>query len=309
MLFEEVWRGVLLHAPMASPFLARKWAQWAYTRAGELRPWSSLRRETTLVTAAQKTGTVGVTNGTTAVTGGTLAFAAGDLYRQFRIGTGPIYTVAAVAAPNATLDRAYTGETAAAGTAIVLDAYILCPADFGRWGSILDLDNCWRLHHYITEDWLNRVDPRREHTESPRAVVSRQASRIAAIAGRYTYELWPYMTTAREFPAVYFAVPETLADTDTVPGHFSRRADVIEIGALSQCARWPGVEGRKNPYFNLALARELREEFDKECGLLEVKDEDVYPTWTPMSEYRWAPGVGDANWLREHDAPAVNYYS
>lgn len=308
MTFEDAWKEVLLHSPMVSPFLARKWVQWAYARAGELRPWSNLRVETTIQTAAEKTGTVGVTNGSTAVTGGTLAFGAGDLYRQFRIGTSPIYTVAAVSAPDATLDRAYTGETEAAATASVLDAYILCPADFGRWGSILDIDNCWRLHHYITEDWLNRVDPRREHAESPRAVVSRMAATIAAIRGRLTYELWPYKTTAQQFPAVYFKVPETLADTDTIPGHFSRRSDVLVTGALSQCARWPGVEGRKNPYFNLQLSKDLKEDFDKECGLLEVKDEDIYPTWTPRSEYRWAPMIGDANWLREHDAPAVNYY-
>ena len=305
--FEDVWKGVLLHAPMASPFLARKWVQWAYTRAGELRPWSDLRVETEIVTTAQKTGTVTLTNGSTAVTGGTLALAASDLYRQIRVDSAPIYTLAAINAPNGTLDRAYTGPTGSV-TAFVLDAYVLAPADFARWDAVVDLENAWRLRHWQTEQWLDHVDPKREHSGAPRCLVSRVTSPIAAILGRVTYELWPYVTDAKRMPTRYIKVPATLADTDTLRGPLGRRADILETGALSQCAKWPGVEGRKNPYFSLALSTDLRAEFDKEVGRLEVQDEDIYPTWTPMSEFRFAPLIGDANWLRVHDAPAGTYY-
>jgi len=312
--FENVAAKVEAHCPLASNLLARLWVQNANNEIEDRRPWSHLRSESEILISASKSGTVNVTGNSATVVLGTLAATSADKYRQFRIpgASGPvIYTILDVAGGNITLDRVYGGTTAAGVSALVLDAYISMPEDFGRFIGVLDPANNWQLNLWMTEDELNSRDAQRTDTGSPYALVSRRLSTAnASGAPLIQYELWPYQLTAKNFPYFYIRRPRELADGDTFQGPLRQRTDVIMELALAMAAEWPGTVDKKNPYFSLPLAQAKRAKvfgptpnFDAMLELLEARDEEVYMTWmqtvSHLGQIPYAPG--DANWARAHE--------
>lgn len=307
--FEDVWRRVLLRAPLVPPFLAQEWVQNAYNQACTNRNWSHLRAETTLRTKAGRYGTATVVQDSATVQGVGLTFAASDVGRQFRFNTVPLYTIIAVnvGANQATLDRVYVEASAAAATFQVLDAFITMPANFKTWGVVTDRSRWWILHLWATEAELTRWDPLRSVSGPPRVLASKLPSPVAAQAGQPMFELWPYSTDEAYFPAIYFVKPDALTDSTVFRGAFSQRTDVLVDAAMAECARWPGPSAdRKNPYFNLALSAKLTEHVDSELRRMEVADEDLYPTWLQPGRFAMAPL--DAAWLQQTDY-AVQYGS
>ena len=97
--------------------LCRAWVQQSYEMFCNQRSWSMLRADSQFVLNASKTGTVDVTKGSATVQNGTMAYATTDANRQFRISTGPVYTLIAATAASFTLDRNYGEVTAVATTA------------------------------------------------------------------------------------------------------------------------------------------------------------------------------------------------
>lgn len=306
--FENVYRQVLLHAPQASPFLARNWVQNVYNRICDIDNWSWLRKESELILNAQKSGTVSLTRSDATVTGVTAGlFASTDVGRQFRV-SGPPYTILSVDAGANTceLDRIYGGTTDTAATGYILDAYITMPEDFGRFIVVLDPANSWKLRLDVTEAELNLWDPARQSTGTPYAVASRRLSTLTSTLDRVQYELWPYVTSAKRYPYYYNARPETLTDTDYFAGPLRQRTDIILLGALAEAAEWPGPSSdKKNPYFNLNLADRKRAQFMKEIDGLSKADQEIYMTWweTVSDNYRDVPY--DSKYFQNHDYPML----
>ena len=309
--FSDVFRIVRLHCPLAPLHLVRFWTQEAYRQVCDRRPWSWLRSENEFLITAQKTaGTVTVTNNSAAVVGVGTAFAASDVGRQFRSGTsGPVYSIAThTDATNITIDRVYGGTTAAGASYTILDAYVTMPADFLRFISVLDTSNNWQLHLWITEAELNAWDAQRSSTGTPWALVNRRRSSLAATVGRAQYELWPYQTSAKGYPYYYIRNPESLADTDTLQDPLNSRSDILVMGAIAQCAGWPGLEGRNNPYFNPTLAASKQKEFSANVDRMEVLDEETYLTWMETTNFqRWPFAPIDAQYLQSHDVLSLAY--
>lgn len=285
--------------------LARSFVQQAYEEFCARRSWSMLRAESQFLIADSKTGTVDVTYGSTTVSGGTMAYAVSDEDRQFRISTGPMYTIVdATAATSFTLDRVY-GETTAVGTtARVLDAYITPPSDFARFIAILDVQNNWQLHLWITEDELNVWDAQRSSTGTPWAVVSRKFATAGNVIRRAQYEVWPYSLSQKTYPYFYVRTPEVLTDSTILLNPLGERPAALTALALSYAAEWPGPStDKKNPYFNLALAQAKRKEASDQMDRMEVMDEDVYNTWIDFSNMigRYAYAPLDSKFLQSHD--------
>lgn len=291
--------------------LAQAFVSETYRALCNLRPWSWLRAESEFLISPSKTGTCNVTRNSATVSGGTLAYATTDVDRQFRAGiSNSIYTIIAATATSYTLDRVYGGDTAALTSATVLDAYVTVPLDFSRFLAVLDMQNNWQLHLWITEDELNGWDAQRSSTGTPWALVSRRlvTQGSTALIGRAQFELWPYATAQKNYPYYYIRQPETLVDTSNFLGPLQSRGDLIVTGALAMAAEWPGLEDRKNPYFNLALARMKREQFKEECDRLQVADEEVYMTWLATTNFGlWGFGPRDNRFLQSHDASADSY--
>ena len=308
--FEQAWRRVLLYVPALPTFLARDFVQQAYGRASEMRPWAWLRKDLLLTTLASRTIAITVTNGSLAITSAAL-FVASDAGRQLKVGALPIYTIDTVTdASNAVLLETYAGASGAVDVTI-FDAYLTMPADFGRFLTIVDPSNRRQIPFWLSDEYLNAIDPHRTHSGDPaRALVSKGLSRRAATLGQVQYEWWPQPSAARTYPARYFTRPQTLADADTFKGVLAERGDVLITGALAEAARWPGTTERPNAYFNLQNHRMLVEQFRADLLSLELRDDDVFPMDLPQMPWHeygaWA--AYDTDLLRSTDATLAAYY-
>lgn len=306
--FADVYGAVLLRVPGVDPLLAREWVQETYIDACDEKLWSHQRAETAITVRVSRTGTATATLGLATLAAGTLTFSAADVGRQIRLESVPLYTIIDVTAGVPTLDRTYS-ETSGVGTFTVLDAYWTAPLDFWRFLVVIDPTNKWKLRYWVTEEQLNQVDPGRMSTGSPWCLASQRYSPVVADQGRSRFELFPYLVTARSFPVMYYTKPTVLTDDDVLIGPFARGGKALLIdGALAKCSLWPGTEGAKNPYFNLALADKHERRYQDKLQQLEVKDEDMYPTYMPLAQYDWAATPWDAAWLQSHVPQTIDSY-
>ncbi len=298
--FENAWRDVRLHVPIADPFLCRKWVQQAYKDIADRYPWSFLYEETILRTSAASTRTVGVTQDSVTVTGA--GFVAGDANRQLRVGDFPIYTILSVnVGVDATLDMAYAGVDNAAASAQVLDAYARMPADFGSIELVWDqARNQAILYGFPQADLMTR-DPNRSSAGDPNALFDFDVDST----DRVRYEWWPKPTTERQYPMLYKVSPSNLTEQTALRGVLRNREDVLVEGALAKAAMWPGPSVQvRNPYFSLALTKAHKDEFNRLVGTLQLRDDDVQlKSIMNFPWHEWQAIGGDtAEILRQTDA-------
>lgn len=300
--FGQAWRAVRASCPLAPPLLAQYWVKKLYQQVCGKRAWSWLRSENEIITNAPKSGTVTVTRGSNTVSGGTMAYATTDLDRQFRVGTSsPVYTITAASVSGYTLDRVY-GDVSGTNSATVLDAYINMPTDFLRFMSVVDTHNNWQLRIFMTSDELNQWDAQRSATGTPFGLFDRRLCTVGTFIGQPQYELWPYGSSANNYPYYYVRKPEDLTDATTFLGPLSTQGNMLVTGALVEAARWPGLEDRKNPYFNPQLAVMLNKDFEEDLDRLEVQDEEMYMTWWETVYFNRFPFAPlDSRYMQSHD--------
>jgi hypothetical protein len=305
--FESVWRMVLGHCPIAGAGLAREWTQWAYDEfCSARRSWSHLRVQSGLAITASRSGTCGVTQNAATVTSSGLVFTSADVGRTFRVATSPYYTILSVTSGTATLDRTYLEATDAAALGVIFDGYVTLPADFGRFLAVIDPSMRWRVRFDVSSDWLNRLDPMRQSAVgSPRLLANATFSPVAATLGQPRFEWYQVSTTARTFPMWYLRKAEIMADDTALIGPLSDRKDILIEGALSRAALWPGLENRKNSYFNLQLAKVHEEKFREKISQAYVADEELYWEGLPVAEMGYAQFPFDSAWMQQHDLPAM----
>lgn len=310
--FGDIWRMVKLHAPGAPFGLVRDWTDAAYKTLCQRRPWGFTRVEYHLTTLAQRSLTVTFTLGSKTITSTAGFVVATDPGRQIRVGTYPVYTIDTVTdTSTATLDLAWSG-TPGAQTAQILNAYVTLPDDFGAFELVTDPSNQRLIGWWYTQEDLGRLDPVRTSSDAnPRALISRKLSACTSTLGQVVYEWWPYPTTAKAYPCFYRQRGLSPADTTRLQGVLAQRGDIIQTGALAACAMWPGTAEQKNPYFNLQTARMLKDDFDRECAKLELRDDDQdQQTWVAQPYHHWAMWdlYGDTASLRSSAATTSDYY-
>lgn len=308
--FESLWRMVRLHCPLAPAMLVRDWCQSTYNRLTDMRPWTWTQLDAALTWQdARALDAVTVTRGSRTVTSAGL-FVAGDAGRQFRVGTYPIYTIVAV--PNAsqiTLDNPFEpGDDANVGVveAQIVDAYATMPAGFSAFTVVVDTVNQRVVPWWGTQMDIDLMDPDRTSAAStPRFLASRAPSTYPLTAGQYQYEYWPIPEEAGALQYYARQRPTQMADDFVFTGVLAHRMDVLQDGALAQAARWPGTAQVKNPYFNLALAKQFDADFAAGALQLDLRDDDQaqqtidnYP-WQRYQNWGWA---WDPQLLRMTDA-------
>lgn len=307
--FEDAWRKVKLRVPMADAFLVRDWVQNAYKQIADAYPWHFLFSEVLLRTAASATRTVGVTQDSVTVTGA--GFVAGDVTRQFRVGDTPVYTIVGVTAGvDATLDKAYAGSDAAAASATIQDIYARMPADFGALEFVWDLTNGKPIFYGFTQADLAQRDPSRAANGDPTILADWDIENHASLDNRVRYEWWERPTAENQYAVLYKIRPADLVEQTDLRGVFGVRPDVLVAGALAEAALWPGpsVQAR-NPYFSMALRKELKAEFDAQVLALQLRDDDQrLQSWFQYPWERWQSLAGDtAVHLRQTDASLADF--
>jgi len=299
---------VKLHCPAAGELLARDWVKNAFRRIAERRRWSWLMRQGQFILpAVYRTGTVTVTNSLTTVTGALTVWTGAMVGRQFRIGNStPIYTIASVT-DNTTLDLSlpWGAATQAGATYNIYQAYQTPPSDFHSFITIWDPRYNWQLWRNVDQVTLNYADAQRTNLGPSYVIASREWNTTSNLP---EYELWPHdvTTTGCVYPYLYEARATDLEDSGAVLPRYIRGDALLEM-SLSQAARWPGTETEKNPYFEMALSRQLEARAEFMIGEMERQDDEVFlqnatyqMPYAPWPFPSMAPYPLDAAWLQSH---------
>lgn len=309
--YGDVWRFVALQVPTAPISLVQGWVQRTYDTLTGKNHWAWLRKETILTTRAQRTIDVVATQGSTHLTSAGL-FLPEDVGRQIRATGATIYTIATVTDVNtADLTQAYA-EDSGVITALVHDRYLVMPENFRSIYDVTDMSNqrpvCW----WISRDRLDLYDPGRLSSDSRlRCLASYQLSEVPSLLGRLTYEAWPQPSAVGSYQLRYFIRTDTLTDDTLFQGVLATKTEALIEGALAWAARWPGTEGRKNPYFDLRLAAMHEDRFRKATQDLVVLDDDQYLMMleqVDLSRFGLAAIAADTTLMRASDATISEYY-
>lgn len=115
------------------------------------------------------------------------------------------------------------------------------------------------------------------------------------------YELWPHQKSRYVYPIMYECRPLDLDDPGAVLPRYIR-GDVLLWMALAECARWPGAEGKPNPYYNLNLAAVHDNRAERMIMELERQDDEVMEQDVRYQRYNlpYAMALGDSDWLQSH---------
>lgn len=297
--------AVLAHCSLAPYLLARRWVQDTYRRACDKGSWSFLRGEGEILTSASRAGTCTAARFSRAVQGNSLIFALTDINRQIRIlGNQPPYSISRVdlVSNSCQLDRVFGGTTGAY-TATIIDAYVTLPLDFARFIGVLDPSNGYQLRYWITEEELNTFDPGRTGGGTPWLLASRRLiEEVPGFEGQIQYELYPYSSSARNYPYYYIKNSGVVGDDSVFRGPLRDRTDILLYGALANAAGWPGDGEKKNTFFNLQAAERYEAKFQAEIARLEVRDQEIYNTWFETISWISQPFFPvDSRFAQDHD--------
>lgn len=314
--FEALWKSVMLHTG-APAMLARMWCQDAYGRLTDMRPWTWTQLNAALSWQDQRTlSAVTTVRGSTTVTSAGL-FLPEDAGRQFRVGTYPIYTIVQVPdSATIVLDSPFEPGGGADAVGVVqgqiLDAYAVLPANFSAFTAVVDLTNQVVVPWWGTQLDIDSIDPMRTSGASvPRFLAMASPSTFPATLGQYRMEYWPLPEETGALNYYARAMPTQMSDQFQFSGVVAARLDVLRHGALAAAAKWPGTPQRKNPYFNLALARELENDFQKGALQLDLRDDDQTQQtidnmpWQRYQGWSWAY---DTRLLQMTDATLGDYF-
>ena len=309
--YEQLWRGVLLRCPSASPFLARQWIDFAFRQLWDRKLWSWQRkRGQFLLMQAVVTGTVAVTRGNFTVVGTGTTWTTDLVGAQFRTGTqSPIYTIASVDTVAQTLDltEVWGGSTASAQGYSIYNAYVIAPSDFQNFICVWDPLFNWQLETNVTQEELNAWDSQRANTGTAYVVASLDYNDTFNTPPLPRFEIWPHQRAQYVYPFMYVSRPPDLSDPGaTLPRMI--RGDALLESALAQAARWPGpAKDQPNPYFNLNLAMAHEARYQAMCMEMARTDDEIMEndvTYMSLSAMPFASiPWGDARYLQSHDLP------
>jgi hypothetical protein len=125
-----------------------------------------------------------------------------------------------------------------------------------------------------------------------------------ANAGLPRYELWPHQQANHVYPFLYESRPVDLDDSGAVLPRYIR-GDVLVDMAMHEVCTWPGPSPDKpNVYFSLQNAEMYERRVEREVGLLEVQDDNVWQQdltfQYPAMAWAMATPLGDARFLQSH---------
>jgi hypothetical protein len=302
--FDSMVRSLRLYVPHLPYTLCQQFIRDRYRRVLERRHWSGLRGEFEFIlNPVKNTGTVSATLNGLTITGAGTAFASTDVGRQFKLGQGSIYSIAAVdvGAQTLTLDRVYSLATATAQTFTIFDGYVNAPQDFKTWMAATDRLMGWRLRLWITQEELNAWDPQRTFFGNPYVLADRRFFTDANGVSQFQFEAWPYNSAQRAIHVYYYKLGADLVqDTDTPI--YPIRSDALVSGALADVARWPGTIERPNPYFGkMDLYKSYEYDYEDKFIEIEKADEEIYMTWINTSDFAALPFAPfSANYFFSH---------
>lgn len=89
------------------------------------------------------------------------------------------------------------------------------------------------------------------------------------------YEVWPHVKQRYVLPFLMLTVPSDLTEPNAAIPRYLRGDILLEL-ALAEAAKWPGEEGRPNPYYRLSVSESHRVRAESMLATLDRNDENIY---------------------------------
>lgn len=223
--------------------------------------------------------------------------------QQLYVNIAPFYTIIAVPdATTITLDRPWNTDAVAASTYTIQMVYVTCPADFLHFTSIVDVDNRWRIWHFLSQEMIDRFDAARTFVANPAYIFSAASpSPVVAVADRVRYEVWPRGIGAKTYPFSYVKKLALLSASTDKP-IYPVRGDLIREGALAELALFRGTAEKPNPYYDLQAHKVHENRFLQRVEAIKNEDESIRQTrvWYDDESTGWAMAPLDSKFIQLH---------
>jgi hypothetical protein len=266
MTLEQLWNELIARVPSLDPGYAPKLIQRAWSDVRNLRSWSFLIGNGVLFSPGViTTGAAAVTQFSSTVTFNAAAIAVLNgisnpvlTLRQFRVGGGPIYSIAGLDASFAAngiakLDRPYLEATNAAAGYQCYRCYYGAPlvtvtaangtqtttetSDFLRYRAIYNPSTLQRFRLYGTVEELNMMDPKRVTSGNPWALYTH-----ASTVNTY-YEMYPQPLAAQSYICTYQKRGTDLTTGESLPAVISDEL-ILERAYGFACVWAESAKGR-----------------------------------------------------------------
>jgi hypothetical protein len=256
MAFAEYWNNIKGTVPGLSAFLAQGFVNDAWEDIRKARSWSFLTVEGALKSPALiNTGTVQVTQASSSVIANAAAKTVLDavvldalnplVTRQFRVSSGPVYSISAYddATGTITLDRPYLEASNSAAEYVVYRCYFRGPVtDFKSWRSIFDPNNGYSLKFHYTKEQLDMKDP----TRGALGLAYRVAFNKVDSDGYSLWEFWPHPAQEQVFQIWYERKGADLVlPTDDIKFPVTR--DLLLMRARYRAYEWAEANKGRSP--------------------------------------------------------------
>ena len=291
--FREIVRHLALYCPSVPLPLCESWVRDRWRQLCESRNWSFLVAYDQFdMPDSYGTGTVSATNGSTTIDGVGTAFTSDLVGRQLKVAMStPMLTIVSVESlTSLTVDFPWAGASVSTQPYIILQALVTPADDFLSFVSVVSVQNMWRLivNRHDSSD-IDAIDPRRNTNGMPYIVAGRSYSSpsLPGITPVPMFEMWPHVTSAGAYPYQYIKRTDDF-DADTILPRVIT-GDVLKTGALADLCRWPGMNDKKNPMFNMDLASRYEMEWNHKIGQSGRQDNEIYNKDIWYSDYQYVP--------------------
>lgn len=295
--FENLWKKLLVYAPDCPLPLVQEFVNTAYSRALAAGSWWGLRGYGTYSIGDQASLAVTATKNSAVLN--CLGATTNHPGLQLFYNSGPLYTIQSSSAGlTLTLDHPWAAASGAY-TVTVQGLFLVAPTDFLHFISVVDNENNWRLRtDYLQED-IDNWDSKRTSTGTAWMIVPTTPSPVSATLGLPRYEPWPRPTSAKNYTFTYTKKPALMSAASDTP-IFPIRGDTLKHGAFAELSLWPGTLERKNPYFDLNLARTFEERFQLALISTRKEDQEIAQTAVKYAEEDVPFMPMDAQFIQEH---------
>lgn len=320
MPFINLWSQLMGHVPRLDPLLAQQLTNRSWIDIRDTRQWSWLRAVGVLnAPGIIGTGTVTTVQYNATVTLDAAANAALNnlnnpliTERQFRVGTGPIYNIAAYdnGASTITLDRPYMDPSGAGQGYSVYRCYYKpadqsgnTTSDFQIFRAVLNPVEGYAIlgqNLRVTRMELDARDPTRGSFDLAYAL----AGYSVDTTGIPIFEAWPHPTSPRAYITLYMRSGPKISDNQDLPVTVSEDMVVehaLEFAydwAIANAGRFVELKGVNWPL----LKAEQKRKYDK--MLLDARRRDdnlITDSWLPqLRDYFNFPPI-DGKFWQSHD--------
>lgn len=304
---------------------------YAWRDIREARRWSFLSSETSIdIPDKIVAGTASVTQFSDVVVGNATAKTAWDAltlnlpitYRQFRVGSGPLYQIIAYDSVGDSttnpwntngdagalrLERTYKEATDATETYQIYRAYFAMPADFLAFTQIKDIQNGRNLNLDLTRSDLdNWKDPQRLSFGYPSYVAAWTGD--PNNSGLPRFELWPHMFTAYSYVVRYERLGADFAsDTESLP-QIIPESLLLERALVYACKWANDNRGRYEPlkatdWRSSIGAHEIA--YREMLGKSKIMDEELYPQDLSYEPEKFRKSAGNARYWQSHEFSTI----